>query len=66
MKLSHVASNEDQTRNSNIRLRGQIAETLFSCYDDFFYFTLKFFEPFNYFRLMFHQVDIPISAQIIL
>ena len=23
------------------------------------------FEPFNYFRLMFHQVDIPISAQII-
>ena len=31
-----------------------------------FHFTLKFFEPFNYFRLMFHQVDIPISAQIIL
>ena len=65
MKLFHIVLIEDQTRNSNIRLRDQIAETLFSCYDDFFYFTLKFFEPFNYFRLMFHQVDIPISAQII-
>src|SRR3990170_1475975 len=30
-----------------------------------FYFTLKFFELFKCFRLMFHQVDIPISAQII-
>src|SRR3990170_4419557 len=30
-----------------------------------FCFTLKFFELFKCFRLMFHQVDIPISAQII-
>src|SRR3954463_6538795 len=30
-----------------------------------FHFTLKFFELFKCFRLMFHQVDIPISAQII-
>ena len=64
MKLFHIVSNEDQTRNSNIRLRDQIIETLFYCYDDF-HFTLKFFELFKCFRLMFHQVDIPISAQII-
>ena len=66
MKLFHIILIEDQTRNSNIRLRDQIAENLFSCYDDFSTSLLKFFEPFNYFRLMFHQVDIPISAQIIL
>src|SRR3989337_3131166 len=30
-----------------------------------FHFTLKFFELFKCFRLMFHQVDIPIPAQII-
>ena len=66
MKPFHIVLIEDQTRNSNIRLRDQIAETLFSCYDDFSTSHLKFFEPFNYFRLMFHQVDIPISAQIIL
>src|SRR3990170_1632700 len=30
-----------------------------------FCFTLKFFELFKCFRLMFYQVDIPISAQII-
>src|SRR3990170_2162806 len=30
-----------------------------------FHFTLKFFELFKCFRLMFHQEDIPISAQII-
>src|SRR3990170_7833140 len=30
-----------------------------------FHFTLKFFKKFKCFRLMFHQVDIPISAQII-
>ena len=29
------------------------------------HFTLKFFELFKCFRLVFHQVDIPISAQII-
>ena len=32
---SAFASNEDQTRNSNILLHDQIVETLFSCYDDF-------------------------------
>ena len=30
----HIVLNEGQTRNSNIRLRDQIVETLFSCYDD--------------------------------
>src|SRR4051812_6331472 len=30
-----------------------------------FHFTLKLYELFKCFRLMFHQVDIPISAQII-
>src|SRR3954466_15721233 len=30
-----------------------------------FHFTLKFFELFKCFRLMFHQVDIPIYVQII-
>ena len=39
-------------------------KTLFSCYDDFPLHT-EIFEPFNHFRLIFHQVDIPISAQII-
>ena len=65
MKLFHIVLLEDQSRNSNIRLRNQIAETLFFVMM-IFHFTLKFFEPFNYFRLMFHQVDIPISAQILL
>ena len=64
MKLFHIVLIEDQTRNSNICLCDQIVETLFSCYDDFT-LHLKFFEPFNYFRLMFHQVDILIFAQII-
>ena len=35
VKLFHIVLVEDQTRNSNIRLRDQIVETLFSCYDDF-------------------------------
>ena len=34
VKLFHIVLIEDQTRNSNICLRDQIAETLFSCYDD--------------------------------
>ena len=29
-----IVSNEDKTRNSNIRLHDQIIETLFSFYDD--------------------------------
>ena len=63
MKLFHIALIEDQTRNSNIRLRDQIVETLFFV-TMILYFTLKFFELFKHFRLVFHQVDIPISAQI--
>ena len=35
VKLFHIVLIEDQTRNSNIRLRDQIVETLFSCHDDF-------------------------------
>src|SRR3954467_9111620 len=61
VKLFHIVLIEDQTRNSNICL---IIETLFS-FTMIFHFTLKFFELFKCFRLMFHQVDIPISAQII-
>ena len=64
VKLFHIVLIEDQTRNSNIRLPNQIIETLFSCYDDFPLHS-KFFELFKCFRLMFHQVDIPISVQII-
>ena len=64
MKLFHIVLIEDQTRNSNIRLRDQIVETLFSCHDDFPLYS-EIFELFKCFRLMFHQVDIPISAQII-
>ena len=63
MKLFHIVLIEDQTRNSNIRLRDQIAETLFSCYDDSpLHSEIQLFKCF---RLVFHQVDIPISAQII-
>ena len=64
VKLFHIVLIEDQTRNSNICLRDQIIETLFLV-TMIFHFTLKFFELFKCFRLMFHQVDIPISAQII-
>ena len=35
MKLFHIVLNEGQTRNSNIRLHGQIVESIFSCYDDY-------------------------------
>ena len=34
MKQFHIVLNEGQTRNSNIRLRDQIVETLLSCHDD--------------------------------
>ena len=64
MKQFHIVLNEGQSGNSNIRLRYQIIETLFSCYDDS-HFTLKFFELFKCFRILFHQVDIPIPTQII-
>ena len=63
VKLFHIVLVEDQTRNSNIRLCDQIVETLFYCYDDFPLHS-EIFELFKCFRLMFHQVDIPISAQI--
>ena len=61
MKLFHFVLNEGQTRNSNIRIRDQIVETLFSCYDDS-PLHFEIFEPFKCFRLVFHQVDIPIST----
>ena len=64
VKLFHIVLIEDQTRNSNICLCDQIVETLFSCHDDFPLHS-EVFELFKCFRLMFHQVDIPISAQII-
>ena len=64
VKLFHIVLIEDQTRNSNICLHDQIIETLFSCHDDFPLHS-EVFELFKCFRLMFHQVDIPISAQII-
>ena len=35
VKLFHIVLIEDQTRNSNICLRDQIVETLFSSHDDF-------------------------------
>ena len=35
VKLFHIVLIEDQTRNSNICLRDQIVETLFSYHDDF-------------------------------
>ena len=35
VKLFHIVLIEDQTHNSNICLRDQIVETLFSCHDDF-------------------------------
>ena len=64
VKLFHIVLIEDQTRNSNICLRDQIVETLFLV-TMIFHFILKFFELLKCFRLMSHQVDIPISAQII-
>src|SRR3954463_2192652 len=64
VKLFHIVLIEDQTRNSNICLRDQIVETLFSCHDDFPLHS-EIFEIFKCFILMFHQVDIPIYAQII-
>ena len=65
VKLFHFVLIEDQTRNSNICLRDQIIETFSFLVTMIFHFTLKLFELFKCFRLMFHQVDIPISAQII-
>ena len=64
MKLFHIVLYEGQTRKSNILLHDQIVETLFCCYDDSPLHS-KFFELFKCFRLVFHQVDLPISAQII-
>src|SRR3954468_22994787 len=65
VKLFHIVLIEDQTRNSNIRLRDQIVETLFSCHDDFSLFSEILLNFSNVSDFMFHQVDIPISAQII-
>ena len=64
VKLFHVVLIEDQTCNSNILLHDQIIETFFLV-TMIFHFTLKLYELFKCFRLMFHPVDIPISGQII-
>ena len=64
VKLFHIILTEGQKRNLNIHLHDQIVETFFLVMM-IFHFTLKFFEPFSCFILMFHQVDIPISSQII-
>ena len=65
MKVFHIVLIEGQTCNSNIRLRDQITEKLYFLVTMILHFTMKFFEIFKHFRLVFHQVDIPISAQII-
>ena len=63
VKLFHIVLIEDQTRNSNIRLRDQIAENFIFLGTMILHFTLKFFELFKCFILVLHQVDILISAQ---
>ena len=64
VKLFHVVLIEGQTHNSNICLYNQIVEILFSFYDDSLLHS-EIFDLFKCFRLVFLQVDIPISAQII-
>ena len=65
MKLFNIVLIEGQTRNSNIRLRDQIAERLYFLVTMILHFTLKFFELFECIILVFHQVDIPTPTQII-
>ena len=65
MKLFHIVLTEGQTRNSNILPLRSYRRNFYFLVMMIFHFTLKFFELFKCFRLMFHQVDIPISAQII-
>ena len=65
MKLFHIVLTEGQTRNSNTLLHDKIVETLFSCYDDFPLHSENYMNFSNVSDFMFHQVDIPISAQII-
>ena len=65
VKLFHIVLIEDQTRNSNILLLRSYRRNFYFLVTMILYFTLKFFELFKCFRLVFHQVDIPISAQII-
>ena len=60
VKLFHIILIEDQTRNSNIRLRDQIVETYFCGKKLYFlvmmilHFILKFFELLKCFKLVFH------------
>ena len=65
VKLFHIVLIEDQTRNSNILPLRSYRRNFYFLVTMIFHFTLKFFELFKCFRLMFHQVDIHISAQII-
>src|SRR3954468_20842895 len=62
--ISHCLT-EGQTRNSNVLPLRSYRSNFYFLVTMILYFTLKFFELFKRFRLMFHQVDIPISAQII-
>src|SRR3954465_11053905 len=62
--ISHCL-NEGQTRNSNILPLRSYRRNFYFLVTMILYLTLKFFELFKRFRLMFHQVDISISAQII-
>src|SRR3954465_810873 len=62
--ISHCL-NEGQTSNSNISPLRSYRRNFYFLVTMILYFTLKFFELFKRFRLMFHQVDIPISSQII-
>src|SRR3954471_18327301 len=65
VKLFHIVLIEGQTRNSNILPLQSYRRNFYFLVTMILYFTLKFFELFKHFRLMFHQVDIPISSQII-
>src|SRR3954468_14012893 len=64
VKLFHIVLTEGQTRNSNILPLRSYRRNFYFLVTMILHFTLKFFELFKCFRLMFHQVDIPISAQI--
>src|SRR3954470_9777912 len=65
VKLFHMVLTEGQTRNSNILPLRSYRRNFYFLVTMILHFTLKFFELFKRIRLMFHQVDIPISAQII-
>ena len=65
VKLFHIVLTEGQTCNSNILPLRSYRRNFYFLVTMILHFTLKFFELLKCFRFMFHQVDIPISAQII-